>query len=57
MNRRSFIKKGEILGLLPFVPGTQHYTDSDEKLNNYSYLDSEVAPMISDRLDQGPFTT
>ncbi len=57
MNRRSFIKKGETLGLLPFIPTGFSFGDRRIPPHNWDGFDFGPPPEITDRLEQGPFSS
>jgi hypothetical protein len=57
MDRRSFIKKSEALGLLPFLPTNFDLWGRRIAPHNWDGHDFGPPPAITDRLDQGPFSS
>lgn len=57
MDRRSFIKRGEALGLLPFLPAGMYFQEERIPPHNWHGHDFGPPPPITDRLEQGPFSS
>ena len=57
MNRRSFIKSGEAPGFIPLVPAGMYFREKRIPPHNWHGHDFGPPPTITDRLDQGPFSS
>jgi hypothetical protein len=57
MDRRSFIKRGEALGLLPLLPAGMYFQEGRIPPHNWDGHDFGPPPTITDRLEQGPFSS
>lgn len=57
MDRRSFIKRGEALGMIPFLPAGIYFKEQRIAPHNWDGYDFGPPPSITDRLEQGPFSS